>query len=251
MVRNPGILIEHIKTFGWEGALRGMRNPMNSWDRSDTVYRRLSLNAVCGRTYAPENEMYVELEIPLIGPKDMMLLLGLTKNGREHRKAIRQVFVSFDLTVPILIWSEFDTYKIGFTRNSCSTMHKLGERDLVPSDFGYEWVNKYALEELNELGEKLRAAKKGDDKDLILEEMKHKLPSGFLQKATIATNYEALLNMYKQRKKHRLRMWNDKTDNAVDSITNFIRELPYMDVFIRADEGKEKKKDIMKSLYEL
>jgi hypothetical protein len=195
------MIIENTEVTGWKAAIRGMRNPMNSWAKSDSLF---------------EPEL-------ILGPNDLDLTFSLIKGGAEHRKLLRMIHVSFDLTFPIYGWSEFDTYKIGVTRNSCSTMHKLGSRDLTVDDFEEKEVLPEVLTLLNTLGAVYRR-----DKDFALvRKMKMHLPASFLQKATIDMNYEVAMNMYYQRKTHRLPIWSGP--NGVDS---WIRSLPYMNMWL-------------------
>ncbi len=243
--------IDCVKTAGWDMALHGMRNPMESWDSADSEFNiKIKHETISYWT-----------ELPNLGPNDLKLLLSLTRNGNEHRKVLRDIAVWFNITLPIYVWSEFDTYKIGVTRNSCSTMHKLGHRKLVSSDFAYNRVNPHVLEELNVLGECLREAREEENKGLetqCLKLMKIDLPGGYLQKATIACNYEALLNMFYQRRNHRLDEWREKNDSSeyslissMYSLTNMIQDLPYMDLLIEAKSKKGRKiKDIIKGEFD-
>lgn len=200
--------IENTEVTGWRAALRGMRNPMNSWHKADSIF-----------TITPIN----------IGPNDLQLSCDLVKAGGEHRKFLRMIHVSFDLTFPIYGWSEFDTYKIAVTRNSCSTMHKLGTRDLTLEDFEEQDVMPVVLAELNTLGAEYRATKNFD----LVRKMKSRLPAAFLQKATIDANYEVLMNMFFQRKAHRLPIWS-----GPEGVCAWIRTLPYMQIWLDAKVAK-------------
>lgn len=234
--------IDCVKTAGWDMALHGMRNPAESWESADSTFHSEEIHSNTIKQYWTET--------PIIGPNDLKRLLILIRNGREHRKTLRQICVWFNITLPIYLWSEFDTYKIGVTRNSCSTMYKLGHKPLTYKDFSYNDVNTSVLDELNKLGELLREARSEKDKKIetyCLKIMKRELPSGYLQKATISCNYEVLLNMFYQRANHRLDEWNNKEDNGVYSITNMIEDLPYMKLLI---EAKSKKGRRIKELVE-
>jgi hypothetical protein len=209
--------IENTEVFGFRAALRAQRNPMDSWDRSDSIFRTAEASEFAGGNFihCPE--------FSLIGPKDLELLTKLTKGGTEHRKAIRliQVWATFD--VSRYWWIEADTYKVGLTRVSCSTMHKLGTRPLTQEDFAYPILPEM-LDLLNELGVSFRETK--DYK--LVKKMKNNLPEGYLQRADINLNYETAINIFRQRKNHRLDEWKftNHADNA--SICNWIYSLPYM-----------------------
>jgi hypothetical protein len=219
--------INKIQVYGFETSFRGLRNPFNSWDRSDSTFK-------INNWEKQWNSKSINIpEVPLIGPKDLELACKLVKGGSEHRKFLRQINISFDITIPIYIWSELDTYCIGKTRNSCSTMHTLGLRDLTQEDFELNIDLRY-LEKLNYYGVRFRHAKKIKniaEMNVIRREYKNALPSGFLQKATYSMNYETALSMYFQRRNHRLPEWN--TDNPL-SICSMIASLPYMKEFIEA-----------------
>ena len=220
--------IEHTEVYGFRAALRGMRNPMDSWDKSDSKFGS-------SKSWYVRNWAIEAVEHPMIGPNDMKLVLKLIKGGSEHRKFLRQIFVTFDITVPIFVWSELDTYKVATVRNSCSTMHTLGLRDLTQDDFELGCDCEY-LGKLNEYGEAFRKAKIIKDTkamNLIRHKYKNALPSGFLQKATYTMNYETALAMYFQRKNHRLPEWDVREPG---SICAYIESLPYMREFIEARE---------------
>lgn len=190
------IQIENIDVYGWKTALRGMRNPMNSWRKNDT------------KEVKAENNYTLQ-----IGYDDLNLAITLCKAGREHRKFLRQVYVSFDITAPLYWWKEFDTYKIGVTSNSCSTMHKLHEKEIEDTDFSCEWLtnldNAYVdflryLECVENMRKKYVETKSKDYWDALIQ----MLPSSYNQKRTIMCNMEALLTMVMQRRNHKLREWN-------------------------------------------
>jgi hypothetical protein len=228
----------NTEVFGFNAALRGMRNPMNSWDRGDSVCR--------------------SDVIPAIGPNDLKLVLSLIKAGSEHRKFLRSIVIWTDIEAPRYVWQELDTYKVSTVRNSCSTMHKLGSRDLVLEDFSGGVVMTEVLERLNLLALEYRNAKflraeclKTDGKvDNLQRRMKQLLPEGFLQKATYTMNYETALTMFNQRRKHRLPEWKfveeDSHKEAVlsiqdtdTSICNWIFSLPYMKTIIQYLESSK------------
>lgn len=209
--------IEECKVFGFESAIRGMRNPMDSWAESDS---------------RPDSWGFY------LGPKDLKLACKLVRGGSEHRKFLREIKVSVDLTLPRYVWTELDTYKVATVRNSCSTMHKLGSRDLTQEDFELGISEDY-LRHLNRLGERLADKKNvGTSREVndLRHQYKNDLPEGYLQKATYSMSYETALAMYFQRRKHRLPEWRA---DVPGSICSFIHGLPYMSMFVAAAESKE------------
>jgi hypothetical protein len=196
--------IELTEVTGWKAAIRGMRNPMDSWDKSDSGI------------HWPNNEF-------TIGPIDNELAKKLIKAGKEHRKFLRLIHISCDITIPRYIWQELDTYKVGTVRMSCGTMHRLGYKSLTPEDFQDNHILSETLECLNHVGELYR-------KDKLLEHlrfMKQILPENFLQKATYDMNYETAMNMYHQRKDHRMVEWSGE-----EGICEWIKSLPMMDEWL-------------------
>lgn len=209
-MNNGKVEIEILEVSGWIGALRGMRNAKNSWDRADTIY-------------------YPELKI---GPNDMTLAKTLVKGGPEHRKMARMIHVQVDLVFPRYIWSEFDTYHFN-TKNSCSTMHKLLTNIPIElNDFLYDDKDRELLEgiiaELNSLRlEYINPETPNKEKKIILRRAKQILPEGFLQRRTVDTNYEELNNIYHQRHNHRLPEWHEFCDE--------IKKLPYFEELFLTD----------------
>ena len=198
------IKIENVEVAGLSTAIRGMRNPMDSWHLSDT-------------------------EGSNIGPADMKLCRTLIKAGPEHRKFLRQIYVAFDITLPRYVWSEFDTYS-NVTKNSCSTMHKLFKKNysITLEQFMYNYNDSDilipTLARLNRLSTDYFKAPTQVQKDSILRRAKAILPEGFLQKRTVSTNYEQLRNIYRQRINHRLPCWR--------KICEEFKKLPYGEEFI-------------------
>ncbi len=227
--------IENTVVFGFSPALRAMRNPHDSWDKSDTNFtggfNHFNPSVVGGRfdICAPE--------LPQIGPNDLKLALSLINAGREHRKFLRQIMIWVDLTLPRYVWTEWDTYKVATVRNSCGTMHRLGKNPLTLDDFqgGYSNADYLApiIEILNYLSRKLK-----DEKIFAYRlAMKQLLPESFLQKATCTINYETALTMLFQRHNHRLHEWQL---NRIGSICDWIIHLPYMREFSHAiDFGEQ------------
>lgn len=198
------VIFENTEVWGIEHALRGMRNPMNSWNRIDSKINSEGLFE--------------------IGPNDLDLAKRLFKAGPEHRKYLRQIFVSVDISAPRYWWQEFDTYKIGTTANSCSTMHKLHYKKFEVEDFEIneddseqvKLLMSVICDNLNVLREHYLQTKSFE----YIRQMKKILPESYIQRRTITMNFEVLLNMVKQRKSHRLPEW--KVD-----FMNWVNEIPY------------------------
>ena len=165
------ILIENTEVYGFRAALRAMRNPMDSWNKSDSNYH-VQYTGPWGRNIKVP-------ELPVLGDADLKLAHKLIRGGTPHRKFLRQIIVWVDFTLPRYIWQELDTYKVATVRNSCSTMHKLGHRDLIQEDFAAP-IPLSLLNELNQLGEDYRIIKDYN----YVRDMKNILPEGFLQKST-------------------------------------------------------------------
>ena len=205
------IKVENIETWGFEHAIRGMRNPLESWDKSDSCYIDKRFN----------DQFH-------IGKNDLALMQKLIKAGSEHRKFMRQIFVSVDITAPLYWWKEFDTYKVGTVANSTSTMHKLASMPITMDCFemgdycGFfetPWKNLIAL--LEQCRKEYNATK---DKR-YWKELIRLLPESWLQKRTITMNYENILNMYQQRKNHKLTEWSK-------SFCDWVKTLPYAEELI-------------------
>lgn len=235
------VKIEKTQVFGFESALRGLRNPMNSWDKSDSFdlikgyesaqHEGYYGNFVNGVSQIIEQEdvdkLYeVNLEGFVLGNVDEVLAQKLTKVGSEHCKFLRQIHVWADFTFPRYIWSELDTYSYN-TKNSTSTMHKLMSRNLVKEDFIYdirdEHVIMYIIEELNDIRFKYTEADTIERKHSLLRRAKQLLPEGYLQMRTMDTNYAELLNIYNQRKNHKLKHeWQEIFCSWVENLPYFV-----------------------------
>lgn len=206
------IKIENIETFGWEAAIRGMRNPMNSWDKSDSEYKYENIRDSIG-TF-------------VIGPNDLKLMQSLIRAGTDHSKFMRMINVTVDVTAPLYWWKELDTYKVGTVANSCSTMHKIHSKEFTLEDFSHEHmldVEREAIKFNNAPGDYWNSIALLDITVRILNvyrqrylETKDKkywwqmiqlLPSSYNQKRTVQLNYQVLRNMYFSRKNHRLDEW--------------------------------------------
>ena len=206
------ILVDNVEVFNFEGAIRGMRNPMNSWDKSDSEWR----------IYTPEYPHLSEAKYE-IGPNDLSLMKRLYKAGTEHRKYLRQIFVSMDITAPLYWWKEFDTYKVGTVANSCSTMHKIAAKEFELDDFSHEHLSNNSIKVLNHTIKCMNDYRE----EFLKDKEKHNwwqliqlLPSSYNQKRTITMNYENVVTMIKQRTGHKLDEWRD--------FCHCIEELPYV-----------------------
>lgn len=241
------INFEKVEVMGWEAAIRGMRNPMNSWEKSDSSNGcDTGLCKSCG--FKPDwcgNTCRF-----IIGPNDLDLMKRLRNAGTEHRKFMRMITVYVDITAPLYWWKEFDTYKLGTVANSCSTMHKIHAKEFTLEDFSCEhlmedeafafphgggWRGLDALEVLKCTIEALNNARKRylytKDKKYWYQ-MIQLLPSSYNQKRTVMLNYEVLANIYKSRKNHKLDEWSI-------GFMDFIKSLPYSEL-ITVDFNKEK-----------
>lgn len=223
--------IENTETYGWEAAIRGMRNPKNSWDKSDSECKYYG-----GDSYKGVFE---------VGKNDLDLMKRLRNAGTDHRKYLRMITVYCDITAPLYWWKEFDTYKVGTVANSCSTMHKIHAKEFTLNDFSHEHLNTHAIEVLKKTIDELNnyrdfyvawegcdiSLKKmyelSDRKDAWWQ-MIQLLPSSYNQKRTVELNYEVLANMYKSRKNHKLDEWH--------TLCDWIKELPYSQLITGEDE---------------
>lgn len=230
--------IKRIRVCGFEPALHGMRNPMDSWADSDSAfYERGQMAGSSGRYDGPYGDFIRAPEYPVIGPKDMELAKKLIMRGREHRKFLRQIMIWFDINIPRFVWQELDTYKVSTVRNSCSTMNTLGKRDLDQSAFERP-IPELTLEGVNKLGRLLREAK--EDGEGVREarvQLKNDLPEGFLQMATYMLSYETALTAILQRERHRLPQWRKGEEG---SIVECLLCLPYMSHFYEAATFKRR-----------
>lgn len=204
------IKIENDEIFGWEAAIRGARNPMNSWGRMDSDFYISDY----------ENNRY-KFEC-VLGPNDYNLLRKLSSAGPDHGKFMRMITVYVDITAPLYWWKEFDTYKVGTVANSCSTMHKVHDKEFELSDFSYEHLDPVGKNSLLDTCSDLNIFRK---KYLETKEKFYwwhiiqLLPSSYNQRRTIMLNYAVLKNIYKARKNHKLDEWND--------FCKWIEKLPY------------------------
>jgi len=234
------IKFENTCVDGWEAAIRGMRNPMNSWEQSDS-YAECDMEGVkcCG-----DRGHFV------IGENDLKLMLLLVKAGSDHSKFMRMINVTVDITAPLYWWKESDTYKVGTVRNSCSTMHKIHAKEFTKDDFSHEWLRNMMNEttfidnisyivnanvSLNDTIDVLNCLRKNyiNTKDKkYWYQMIQLLPSSYNQRATIQMNYAVLRNMYHSRKNHKLDEWSV-------GFVEWVETLPYSEL-ITCDFKEEK-----------
>ena len=229
--------IENTEVVGWESAIRGMRNPMNSWEKSDS---RFSLLEDCGDcTHC--NLRFEECNEQQIGPNDLDLMTRLRNAGTDHRKFMRMITVYLDITAPLYWWKEFDTYKVGTVANSCSTMHKIADKEFTMEDFSCEHLIDTCLLEsvidalniyrsiYNNYDKQVDNYKKDFSKKDIWWQMIQLLPSSYNQRRTVMLNYEVLANIYKSRRNHKLDEWHTFCD--------WIESLPYSELITGKTDG--------------
>lgn len=216
--------LKNTSVMNLENAIRGARNPMNSWARSDSAY--------------DENGNYI------LGENDLSLAMRLCKSGSDHRKFIRQIFVSVDILAPLYWWKEFDTYKVGTVANSCSTMHKIAAKEFTLEDFSCEHLQgpcivnlEKTIKLLNYYRDLFNGTVEYDRRDGLDGEKIKKdwwwqmiqlLPSSYNQRRTVMLNYEVLANIYPMRKNHKLDEWHTFCD--------WIKTLPYSELITFEDE---------------
>ena len=237
------IKIEKTDVFGWEATIRGMRNPLNSWDKSDS-YPAVDCGA-CGKIEregicSKETRDCTGFECYALGENDLALMKKLIKAGSDHSKFMRMICVNVDVTAPLYWWKEYDTYKVGTVANSCSTMHKIHDKQFTLADFSCDrmfdtdngWIEskdgtKYLspltffegiIHQLNVYREKYLATK---DK-MWWEQMIQLLPTNYNQKRTLLLNYAVLRNMYHSRKNHKLKEWHE--------FCAWVESLPYSEL---------------------
>ena len=241
------IKIENVEVVGWEHVIRGMRNPMNSWEKSDSYFLDLDgdMYDICGNHapfYGDDNG-----NGDSIGKNDHELMMKLAKSGPVHAKYRRMITVYVDVTAPLYWWKEYDTYKVGTVANSCSTMHKIHEKEFTLNDFSHEKLITY--EEDGEICRDFRGtlemvvgdlnaarklyletkskpmkdeSKRAELMKIYWEQMIQLLPSSYNQKRTLMLNYEVLANIYEWRKNHKLDEWRE--------FCEWIEKLPYSEI---------------------
>lgn len=229
--------IENFEVTGWEAALRGMRNPKNSWNKSDTMIvdvpdtPRLDYSGNVVEVIPAHKQVVIRYEDKKwegIGEKDIRLMTTLCNAGTDHRKFMRMIIVYLDITAPLYYWKEFDTYKVGTVANSCSTMHKIADKEFTLEDFSCEHLENSWLAHLKETIRLLNEARDAynwcntDAKKEWWWQMIQLLPSSYNQKRTVMLNYEVLANIYKSRRNHKLDEWHTFCD--------WIESLPYSEL---------------------
>lgn len=242
------IKLENTEVMGWEAAIRGMRNPMNSWEKSDSSFEDVFEDPDNLHTYYMKNAE--------IGPNDFGLMKRLRNSGTDHRKFMRMIAVYVDITAPFYWWKEYDTYKVGTVANSCSTMHKIADKEFTFEDFSFEhlgvtvpaelndgeevfqnlWIEslKRTIEDLNIARGFYIREQNADLKKEYWWQMIQLLPSSYNQRRTVMLNYEALANMYRSRKNHKLDEWH--------TFCYWIKSLPYSELITGIFDDKEEKK---------
>lgn len=233
--------VENLRTFNWEGALRGMRNPMNSWTKSDSTF--------------DENGNIIN-----VGENDLRLMKTLFKAGTEHRKYLRQIFVSMDITAPFYLWKDLNTYKIGVTSNSCSTMHKLTSKPITLDDFSIDnteliddeededsskvfflsvvthcetYRQKYLTYKQKAKSNPKKAKHYNSCAKRYWRKLVQLLPSSYNQKRTITMNYENVFNIIRQRQDHKL--------SEFHTLCDVLKTLPYVQELLSTLDEKETK----------
>lgn len=226
------IQVENIETMNFAAAIRGMRNPMNSWAKSDSeeAVGRCDY-CICRGDSRCNDRVFCPVTFAA-GPADLGLMRRLVAAGPEHRKFMRQIFVSMDITAPLYWWKEFDTYKVGTTANSCSTMHKLTAKRFTLEDFSTDHIEPECthvittvIAALNEMRDEYL---KTNDKGLWYT-MVQLLPSSYNQRRTVTMTYENAFNIIQQRSGHKLQEWLD--------FVNVLLGLPYMGDLVTAQKG--------------
>lgn len=208
------ISLSNAVVFGWHSAIMGMRNPMNSWNKSDSVF-------------------YSDFSCK-IGQNDLDLMEKLIKAGAEHRKFLRMLHVQMDIEAPLYWWKEFETYKIGTVSNSCSTMHKIHSKEFTVDDFSHEHLDRFSTEVLGWTIKALNGSREDYMKSKSKDDwwqMIQLLPSSYNQLRTVDLDYEVLLNQYFQRKDHKLDEWRIYCEQ--------IKCFPYLNDFIEVLKNEQ------------
>ena len=211
------IKVENIDTWGFEHAIRGMRNPLNSWARSDSSFE----------DYVPDYAMDTARTYPCvkIGANDLKLMRQLYTGGQPHRKYLRQIFAVMDITAPLYWWKEFDTYKVGTTANSCSTMHKIAAKEFTLSDFSIEHLSEDVIDkpfkDIIDCLNFFRGLYNQNKDKSDWWQMIQLLPSSYNQRRTVSMTYENVMNMLDYREGHKLDEWRE--------FGKILKQLPYVE----------------------
>lgn len=211
------IKFENVEVMGWEAAIRGMRNPMNSWEKSDSEFQPCAFGNPAK-----------------IGTNDHTLMMRLRNTGTDHRKFMRMIIVYLDITAPLYWWKEFDTYKVSTVANSCSTMHKIAAKEFTLEDFSREHLGfqstrilKDVIKVMNDFREEFLKDHEKDNWWQLIQ----LLPSSYNQRRTVMLNYEVLANIYKSRRNHKLDEWRE--------LCNWIEDLPYSELITGELDGTD------------
>lgn len=228
------IKIENVDIYGFEAAIRGMRNPMNSWDKSDSFHNCKDYDVCIG-----DCGLWCS---GAIGNNDLKLMKNLVKAGSDHSKFMRMITVTCDITAPLYWWKEFDTYKVGTVRNSCSTMHKIDSKEFTLDDFSHEHLGTWQSEDGVYYGGMINSLKRTikdlnycreyflttKDKERWYQ-MIQLLPSSYNQRSTVQLNYAVLRNIYHARKNHKLDEWH--------TFCEWVESLPYSELITKKYDG--------------
>ena len=220
------IKFENGEIVGWEAAIRGMRNPMNSWEKSDSHYECHEYDKLSD----DDRKIYL-IDDYIPGPNDLDLMTRLRNAGTDHRKFMRMITVYLDITAPLYWWKEFDTYKVGTVANSCSTMHKIAAKEFALDDFSHEHLGMQSIRVLKDTIKVMNDFREEFIKDHEKDnwwQMIQLLPSSYNQKRTVFLNYWVLANIYHQRQHHKQDEWR------VD-FCNWIKSLPYSNLITGED----------------
>lgn len=229
------IKIENVEVMGWEHAIRGMRNPMNSWEKSDSGICKGGDDGIgCENCANQEYCTHAFNRSWQLGKADHDLMMRLAAGGPTHAKYRRMIMVYVDITAPLYWWKEFDTYKVGTVANSCSTMHKIAAKEFTLDDFSHEHLIVAGLNSLKRTIEDLNSCREGYLDESIKQnpewrkevwwQMIQLLPSSYNQKRTVMLNYEVLAGIYPMRKNHKLDEWVD--------FCKWIETLPYSEIIV-------------------
>lgn len=253
------IKIENTEVMGWDAAIRGCRNPKNSWKRSDSIpckiLKELTDENYSYRCAGCRNEYVGRPNCIVIGPNDLKLMTTLRNAGTDHRKFMRMITVYMDVTAPLYWWKEMDQYRVGQTTNSCSTMHKIADKEFDVNDFSHEHIEELTGDEYNTsydlllrtvdilnyyrqkyLETKIKPMKEEAKRAPLMKtywwQMIQLLPTSYNQRRTVMLNYEVLANIYKSRRNHKLDEWHTFCD--------WIESLPYSELITgEFNENKE------------
>lgn len=229
------IKIENVEVMGWEHAIRGMRNPMNSWEKSDSGICKGGDDGIgCENCANYDSCKHTYDHSWQLGKEDHNLMMRLATGGPTHAKYRRMITVYVDITAPLYWWKEFDTYKVGTVANSCSTMHKIAAKEFTLDDFSHEHLIVAGLNSLKRTIEDLNSCREGYLDESIKQnpewrkevwwQMIQLLPSSYNQKRTVMLNYEVLAGIYPMRKNHKLDEWVD--------FCKWIETLPYSEIIV-------------------